>query len=125
VGTKSDVERARALACQQLPTLLSHFEFEVGGLPSMDQDDAVLARVLTNCQRALSRIATESTEDGAVVRSERARLLAAACNALTLHQHLNSIKSPIAAQVLDGVERSFEKAVGFPHDRRRQAELPT
>jgi hypothetical protein len=125
VGAKSDVERARVLACQQLPTLLSHFEFEVGGLPSMDQDDAVLARVLTNCQRALSRIATESIEDGAEVRSERARLLAAACNALTLHQHLESIKSPIAAQVLDGVERSFEKAVGYRHDRRRQVVLPT
>jgi hypothetical protein len=107
------------------PNPTSNVEFEVGGLPSMDQDDAVLARVLTNCQRALSRIATESTEDGAVVRSERARLLAAACNALTLHQHLNRIQSPIAAQVLDGVERSFEKAVGFRLDRRRQAELPT
>jgi hypothetical protein len=117
VGAKSDVERARVLACQQLPTLLSHFEFEVGGLPSMDQDDAALSRVLTNCQRALSRIATESTEDGAVVRSEQASLLAAACNALTLHQHLNRIQSPIAEQVLDGVERSFEKAA------RRQVDL--
>jgi hypothetical protein len=109
VGAKSDVERARVLACQQLPTLLSHFEFEVGGVPSMDQDDAALSRVLTNCQRALSRIASESNEDGALDRSEQAGLLAAACNALTLHQHLNRIQSPIAEQVLDGVERSFEK----------------
>ena len=99
--------RARVLACHRLPRLLSHFEFEVGPLPSVEQDDATLARSLTNCQRALSRIATE---DGGQSRSQQASLLAAACNALTLHQHLSGIQSPIADQVLDGVERSLEKA---------------
>jgi hypothetical protein len=87
--------------------LLSHFEFEVGPVPSVEQDDASLARSLTSCQRALSRIATE---DGVRRRSQQASLLAAACNALTLHQHLSGIESPLAEQVLDGVERSFEKA---------------
>lgn len=100
-------ERARVLACHRLPRLLSHFEFEVGPLPSAELDDAALARSLTSCQRALSRIATE---DEVRSRSQQASLLAAACNALTLHQHLSVIDSPIADQVLDGVERSFEKA---------------
>jgi hypothetical protein len=100
-------DRARALACHRLPRLLSHFEFEVGPLPSAEQDDASLARSLTNCQRALSRIATEDSVRG---RSQQASLLAAACNALTLHQHLTVIESPLAEQVLDGVERSLDKA---------------
>lgn len=103
-------DRARALACHRLPRLLSHFEFEVGPLPSVEQDDASLARSLTNCQRALSRIATE---DGVRRRSQQASLLAAACNALTLHQHLSGIESPLAEQVLDGVERSLDKAAQF------------
>ena len=100
-------DRARVLACHRLPRLLSHFEFEVGPLPSAEQDDATLARSLTSCQRALSRIASE---DGVRSRSQQASLLAAACNALTLHRHLSEIESPIAEQVLDGVERSLEKA---------------
>ena len=103
-------DRARALACHRLPTLLSNFEFEVGPLPSVEQDDASLARSLTSCQRALSRIATE---DGVRLRSQQASLLAAACNALTLHQHLMVIESPLAEQVLDGVERSLDKAAQF------------
>ena len=101
------------LACQRLPRLLAHLEFEVGELPSPEHDAATVARLLTSCQRALSLLTMDNDEDGAWTRSEQASLLAAACNALNLFSHLHSIGSPIADKVLDGVERSLEKVARF------------
>jgi hypothetical protein len=110
VAVSPTLDRARTLACKRLPRLLEQLGFEVGELPKVEQDAASLAKTLTNCQRALSHLTTDCNEDGDWTRSEQASLLAAACNALNLHAHLSSIGSPIAEKVLDGVERSLEKA---------------
>jgi hypothetical protein len=109
VATSTAFDRARTLACERFVRLLDHLEFEVSERPSLHQDDASLARTLTNCQRELARVA-EGKPDRGHARVEQASLLAAACNALNLYAHLNSIGSPIANEVLDGVERSLDKA---------------
>lgn len=109
VAASTAFDRARLLACERFVRLLDHLEFEVSERPSLSQDDASLARTLTNCQRELASIA-EGKPDRGHARAEQASLLAAACNALNLYAHLSSIGSPIADNVLDGVERSLDKA---------------